>query len=81
LISTVQQFRYNIEKYIFRNHFPYQQFQLAGAGMNLDILPSGESSESSIFSDFLWFAAPKSKVRCNLCNPFSNGLPLTSLSF
>ncbi|KAJ1432820.1 hypothetical protein B484DRAFT_447546 [Ochromonadaceae sp. CCMP2298] len=61
LISTVQQFRCNIEKYIFRNHFPFQQVQFAG--MNLDTLPSGESSnESSIFSDFLWFAAPKSKI-------------------
>ena len=59
-VRAAHQLRFNFQQMVNRHLFP--QMQVAFPSSYMEQSKVAESSEGSIFDDFLWFAAPKSKV-------------------
>lgn len=60
VVRAVQKLRFSFQHFLYRNAFP-PQLQVAFPSGFLEHQNSAQS-EGSILDDFLWFAAPKSKV-------------------
>ncbi len=59
-VRAAHQLRFNFQQMVNRHLFP--QMQVAFPSSYMEQSNVAESNEGSIFDNFLWFAAPKSKV-------------------
>mmetsp|Transcript_12321 Transcript_12321/g.20448 ORF Transcript_12321/g.20448 Transcript_12321/m.20448 type:complete len:125 (+) Transcript_12321:29-403(+) len=60
ILRTLDHVRFTLERYCYQHNFFAPQLKLAGATVSMHTHP--DSLTSSIFDNFLWFAAPKSKI-------------------
>lgn len=58
LVRASENLRARFQQFVFKNVFP--QLQIAYPGFHLDA--TQDAGRTSVFDDFLLFAAPKSKV-------------------
>lgn len=70
IVRAAQKARFNFQQFLYKNVFP-PQLQVAFPSTYVEVQKSTQS-ERSILDDFLWFAAPKSKVipNCLVSMPY-----------